>query len=249
MLLNGAILASDIRTNALMQFDTAGRFVSRTAIGRFPVDIDVNSANSEISVLSTQFTPGSAAVERWKPGAATALSKLGPFSDFPNSQSPQEIYSVAVSADGRTAIANGSDEYRIRVFDASGKSKDVVRKIPRAVYTDAERAELKKREARAVGLRKAEGRGAAGAAPELPKEKTHLPWMALRFDPAGNLWVTTRRGNESTTIFDVFDKSLDYIGELRVAGTIREIEFGGGYAVTSGENEDGVPVVTLWRLK
>ena len=161
---------------------------------------------------------------------------------------------MAASTDGRIAVADGADEYRIRVFARDGTWRDVVRELPRPRYSASEIAEIERRRARGNALRQAEGKkagvsGAPSAPPRLPEFKPHVYWGGLRFDPAGRLWVFTGRGGESSSVLDVFDRSLRYLGEVRIPVSSRTISFGGSFAVTSEENEDGIPTVTLWRVR
>jgi hypothetical protein len=70
----------------------------------------------------------------------------------------------------------------------------------------------------------------------------------LRFDDSGRLWVLTGRGSENEAVVDLYDRELRLMGEVRVPGVVGRFAVGPGHLVTSGEDEDGVPIVTVWRL-
>jgi hypothetical protein len=94
---------------------------------------------------------------------------------------------------------------------------------------------------------RARAEGGQSSSP-LPRQKPHFDWLGLRYDPMGRLWVKTGRGDESRTVFDVFAVSGSYLGEVVVAGAISSFSLGGDYLVTAGENEEGVPQVSLWTV-
>jgi len=56
------------------------------------------------------------------------------------------------------------------------------------------------------------------------------------------------RGDQSRTIFDVFDKARAFLGEVSVVGEVTAYALGGAYLATASTNGDGVPQVTLWRV-
>ena len=82
----------------------------------------------------------------------------------------------------------------------------------------------------------------------MPDEKPHFSWTGFRFDPLGRLWVRTGRGNEKQAVFDVFDASLGYVGEVVVPGTVGAFVPGRELLVTAGETDAGFPVVKVWRI-
>jgi hypothetical protein len=163
-------------------------------------------------------------------------------------------HALAVASDGRIALTEAGEEYRIRVFAPDGAWRDIVRDLPRTKYTADEIDALKRRRARGDRLRSAEiarsggGTGGPGVASPLPTEKPHLRWGGLRFDPAGRLWVLTGRGSAKEAVIDLYDRELRLIGELRVPDVVGRFSVGEDRLVTSGEDDDGVPTVTLWRL-
>ena len=93
------------------------------------------------------------------------------------------------------------------------------------------------------------GSGRRAATPSMPDEKPHFHWTGFRFDPLGRLWVRTGRGNETQAVFDVFDASFTYVGEVVVRGTVGAFVPGRELLVTAGESDAGFPVINVWRIR
>jgi sugar lactone lactonase YvrE len=86
--------------------------------------------------------------------------------------------------------------------------------------------------------------------PRAPEDelKSHFGIDGLRYDASGRLWVLTMRGRGREAIVDIFAPSGAFLGALRVPSDVRGFALGGAYLVTSGETEDGAPVVELWTV-
>ena len=163
---------------------------------------------------------------------------------------------LAVAPDGALAAMLNTKKYEIIRFDARGvRQASIVRDIPQVRRTPVEEAEVRQRMSRARGMVAAEAKaqGAKTTTPVFRPEdlslKDHLVIDGLRFDPSGRLWVLTQRGNESTAVLDVFAPAGAFLGSVTVPMKITGFSLGGSYLATAGENEDGVPVVTLWMVK
>ena len=79
--------------------------------------------------------------------------------------------------------------------------------------------------------------------------KPFFPLDGLRYDDTGRLWVLTTRGAEQQTVFDIFASSGAFIGSLTLPAHVGTFSLAGSYLVTGGEDADGIPRVTLWRVK
>lgn len=247
----GRLSVIDPLTNQVSGFDTLGRGLGALAVGRFAVDAAVEPGSGDLLMLTSRFTPGSSAIERLAIGAAALTPLLGPLTDFPTVDRPSEAHAFALSADGRMALTEAGTEYRIVVYERDGRRRDIVRDLPRTKYSPAEHAAMERRRARGSQLRASEaargGRGPGGT-PPLPTEKPHLRWGGLRFDESGRLWVLTGRGTDGEAVVDLYDRALTFMGEVRIPGVVGRFAIGADHLVTSGEDDDGVPVVTVWRL-
>ena len=79
--------------------------------------------------------------------------------------------------------------------------------------------------------------------------KPHIAIDGLRYDDTGRLWVHTMRGDETNTVLDVFAPGGGFLGSVTLPKRITSFALGGSYLATAGENEDGIPVVTVWTVK
>ena len=241
---DGTVAVVDMRLFRLTRLDSLGRVRSTTSIRNFPLDAANAPGSAAIYLLFSRFQPGTSSVMRVAPETDSLVPLLGPLEDFPSREAPAEIHSLAVAPDGSVAVGDGEAEYRIRVF-RSGRWRDITRDIPRKVRTPAELTEMQSQ--LMAGGRRARAEGGQPST-ELPREKPHFGWLALRYDPTGHLWVRTGRGDESRTVFDVFATSGSYLGEVTVPGKTSSFSLGGNYLVTAQEDRNGYPQVTLWSV-
>jgi sugar lactone lactonase YvrE len=79
--------------------------------------------------------------------------------------------------------------------------------------------------------------------------KGHITVDGLRYDDAGRLWVLTQRGDETKSVLDVFSPAGAFLGEVTVPMRVSGFNLGGSSLVTAGENDVGIPVVTVWAIK
>ncbi len=163
---------------------------------------------------------------------------------------------LAIAPDGSLAAMLDPQKYEIQRVDARGATlTPISRDIPQVRRTPVEEAEMRQRMSGVKVMASAEAKAAGVKAPTVafrPEElslKGHLVIDGLRFDPAGRLWVMTQRGNESTTVFDVFAPAGVLLGSLTVPMRVTSFSLAGSHLATAGENADGVPVVRLWTVK
>jgi hypothetical protein len=168
--------------------------------------------------------------------------------------------SVALSHTGVIALVPHSERYRIVRMDAPGAAlPDLTRAIERVRRTPGEESALRARLGREMGamrsaLERETGKASSTTAPApvggIPdlSLKPHFAVDGLRYDGAGRLWVRTMRGDETRTVFDVFAEAGGFLGSVEMAGQVELFAFNGRWMVTTGEDADGVPQVTRWRL-
>jgi hypothetical protein len=166
--------------------------------------------------------------------------------------------SVAVAPNGTIAVALDGEKYEIIRLAPSGKTVDTIgRAVERPRRSTVEEAEYRERMNRGIAMVQAESRkqggDGKGRPPEIPAGerglKGHIVVDGLRFDALNRLWVLTQHGDETKTVFDVFSPSGAYVGAVTVPGRVTSYSLAGSYLATAGENEDGIPVVTLWSVK
>ena len=187
-----------------------------------------------------------------KPAGATEIRLLARFpGSFKNK-------SVALAPDGGIAVALDGEKYEIQRRGADGSALyPIIRDIPRPQRSTVEEAEFRQRLSRDLGAMAAEmkrqGKGGNVAPPPIPPGerglKPHITVDGLRYDDAGRLWVHTMRGDEVTTVLDVFAAGGDFLGSVTLPMRITHFALGGSYLATASENEDGIPVVTVWTVR
>lgn len=240
----------DMLDYRVTHFDSGGKPLSIVRLPGFPLDASA-SGTHDVYLLFSQFRPGTSTLRVLRAGADSLTTLRGPIADFPRPDAPAEIHSMAVSPAGDVAIGDGEEEYRIRVHRRDGTVHDITRPIPRARRTAAEKEAMRSRMEPTAAQRRAElgGSGRRATTFSVPDEKPHFHLTAFRFDPGGRLWVRTGRGNEKQAVFDVFDASFAYLGEVIVPGTVGVFVPGRELLATSGETESGFPVVKVWRIR
>lgn len=240
----------DMLDYRVTHFDSGGKPLSIVRLPGFPFDASA-SGTHDVYLLFSQFRPGTSMLRALRADADSLTTLRGPIVDFPRPDAPAEIRSMAVSPAGDVAIGDGEEEYRIRVYRRDGTVHDVTRAIPRARRTEAEKEAMRSRMGATAARMQAElgGSGRRAATPSMPDEKPHFHWTGFRFDPLGRLWVRTGRGNETQAVFDVFDASFTYVGEVVVRGTVGAFVPGRELLVTAGESDAGFPVINVWRIR
>ena len=244
----------DMQARRLTRLGRDGAVKATQPILAFPAGAGARGRSGELILLMDDFR-GPYALERWAPGA----DKSVPHTTIPRPVSlvgPGIIQpSIAVAPSGIIAVGTDPFTYRIGRIGPDGKSMgDVVRDIPRERRTEAEMAELATRLGRGAGMRSAEqgvSRGPARGGTSTPDftMKPFYPLDGLRYDDAGRLWVRTTRGAELQTVFDVFAPAGTFLGSVTLPAHVGTFALAGSWLVTGGEDADGIPRVTLWRVR
>lgn len=126
-------------------------------------------------------------------------------------------FPLAIGPGGPLAVGFSWD-YLIRFFDAEGvQLAEMGRDIPRSTKTERE---LLAEQDAAKQFRDMVGGGARVAS--VVEEKHHFSRFSFDFDSGGRLWVLTYRGDDQSSVFDVFDPSEGYLGAVTVPANLRE---------------------------
>ena len=244
----------DMTLRRLTRLDASGKFVSSAPLSGFAASTGSRGRSGELVTLIDDFR-GTFTLERWSPSDSGA--KIG---IVPRSAAAQAgtltIPSIAVSTAGRIAILRDPNEYRIVVLSPAGETvTEIVRDIPRVKRTPAEIAAVARRRQAAADRVRSErgaGRGSGPAVPIRPPSdelKPHVYIDGLRFDDTGRLWARTMRGNESSTVFDLFAPDGKYLGEVTVPAFIGAFSLAGRWLVADVESDDGTPRVVFWEVR
>jgi hypothetical protein len=250
---NGAIEVFDMRQLRFTRFDSTGTAgATRSVSGFAAVVVSAPNAN-ETYLMTTDFRTQDQPLQRMADGSRETTPVTTLKADFPKLQ-PGEMArtpSIAMRPGGGFAVGDGVAEYRIRRFDAAGKSiGDIVREIPKVRKTAAEIEEEKARVQRNLTRMRAMARAEGGAPSEYtPKpERNHFNMDALQYDEQGRLWVRTERGGLNATVFDLFDPSGKYLGQLRVNARIGVYALSGGLLAAKVLDENEVEFVWVYRI-
>lgn len=254
---------------SLIIADMTGRRVTSLGIDRSvvkttPLSVFATTAGADARgtlTLAAESPRGALALVEWRAGALRSIS----LSQRDSAPAIAKNSSVARAANGTIAVAMNNEDYRIQRFDSLGaRLPDLTRSIARVRRTPAEvnalRARVERNQRMMTSIEGARASsGARRSAPSTVKPlpvsvgeltlKPHFAVDGLRYDPHGRLWVRTMRGDEATTVFDVFASSGAFLGSVSMQGEIQVFAFGGRWMLTASENDDGVPQVTRWLVK
>jgi hypothetical protein len=242
----------DMTLRRITRLDAQGTVLGSAPVSGFPAAVGVKGRSGEIVVLLDDFR-GTFSLQRW--GVADSGSAIGTVPRSPAAQSGAlTIPSIAVDAEGRLAVLRDPNEYRIIRMSADGRlTGEMTRDIPRVKRTAGEIAAIERRRA-ASREKMASERGRSGGSPPLLRPradelKPHVAINGLRYDDTGRLWVKTMRGNESSTVFDLFASDGRYLGELTVPAAIGTFSIAGRWFVADFESDDGTPRIGIWQLR
>ena len=248
MLVDGGVVVIDMTNSRITELDPDGKLERATPITSFASTVGVTRRSDIAFGLDSR---SAFRIGRLEPKGASVRI----VADFPGSMQNK---SVALAPDGTMAVALDGLKYEIKRLDAAGHAlPSITREIERPRRTAVEEAEYRERLGRDLAMMQAEmkkqGHDGKVRAPDIPPEerglKAHIVVDGLRYDDAGQLWVHTMRGDETKTVFDVFAPSGAFLGAVTVPAKITNFGISGSYLVTAGENEDGVPIVTVWTVK
>jgi hypothetical protein len=253
---DSALHIADIRNSRITVLDSRGREKRTKRMAAVAVAM-ARSAAGITWLAVTDFVTPTLQIQRWRDGADTpeTVIRFGP--EFPQRAEGQPSMYVALAANpqGGFAVGDGTSEYRIAIYDSTGKQvQEIRREISRPRRSPAEIAQERERRQRAAArteaMRNAEsrGRGARSTDADIPVLKAHFLATALRYDDAGRLWVRTERGGADNTIFDLFDGSGEWLGEVRLPDRIGRFALGAGLLAGVTFDADEAQYVAVYRL-
>jgi hypothetical protein len=242
----------DMSLRRITRLQGDGTVIGSAPVTGFPAAVGARGRSGEMVVVLDDFR-NTFRLQRW--GIADSGVTIGtvPRSASTNA-SDLTIPSIAVDQAGRMAVLRDPDEYRIVLMAPDGQSVgELTRDIPRVKRTAAEIAAIERRRA-ASRQRVATELGRSGASPPVLRApadelKPHIAINGLRYDDAGLLWAKTMRGNESSTVFDIFAPDRRYLGEVTVPAAIGTFSIAGRWFVADVESEDGTPRIWIWQLR
>lgn len=253
---DGGVAVIDIDTT-LETFDAAGNFIAQHAltVPMVPVGQAFNAAAATYFRAGFDFAAAGSdpGITRCRFGGAEAVScdrvpGLEPFlAEAAGPGEPDDLLRAAVigaTPAGGLVVADRST-YRLWVIDAGGDViVETARDIPRVVKTDEEIEIERERRSRRPG------------AVEIDPLREYIERGGIGVDGAGRIWVLTQRWTETESVFDVFDDSGAYVGEVGVAAPIRPGEWTvapfflrDDRLAAVIQQADGSERVRLWELR
>jgi hypothetical protein len=250
----GGIQVVDMTQRRITRLDAIGTFVSSAPLNGFASSVGARGRSGEIVILLDDFR-GTSTLQRW---SATDSAKV--IGNVPKSAAAQAgtltIPSIAVAPNGQIAVLRDPNEYRILLLSPTGEAvTEIARDIPRLKRTAAEIAAIERRRQQAAERVRSERGQRGGSGPAVPirppsdELKPHVSIDGLRFDDAGRLWAKTMRGNETSTVFDLFAPDGKYLGEVTVPAAIGTYSLAGRWFAADVESEDGTPRVALFEIR
>ena len=245
----------DMTSRRITRLDGGGKFASSAPLAGFAAAVGARGRSGEIVVLVDDFR-GTFTLQRW---SATDSAKV--IGVVPRSAAADAgrltIPSIAVATSGQIAVLRDPNEYRIILLSATGETiTEMVRDIPRIKRTPAEIEAMERRAEAAASRVRSElgqrGGGSSGRSPIRASSsdlKPHVSIDGLRFDDAGRLWAKTMRGNENSTVFDLFASDGKYLGEVPVPAVIGTFSVAGRWFAADVESADGTPRIVLFEIR
>jgi hypothetical protein len=180
-------------------------------------------------------------------------------SEATNPLTVQSSTSLAVSDDGTMVMGRGDVGYRLVLIPADASARiEGGRTIAKRPLSQEQINSIRNPVPRTLPAdTPPEMRARLEALPPpdpnraIPDGVPHFGRDALAFDATGRLWVKTTRGNfDETTVFDVFDSKLNYLGETKVDGGVVGDLFhvGRQLLVARMYGAKGV-TVKVWRIR
>jgi hypothetical protein len=244
----------DMTQRRITRLDAAGRFAGSTPLNGFAASVGARGRSGELVILLDDFR-GTFTLQRWSyTDSAKAIGTV------PKSTAAQAgtltIPSIAVSPAGQIAVLRDPDEYRILLLAPSGETvTEIARDIPRVKRTPDEITAIERRRKAAADRVRGERAQRGGSGPAVPirppsdELKPHITIDGLRFDDSGRLWAKTMRGNERTTVFDLFAGDGKYLGEVTLPAAVGAYSIAGRWFVADTESDDGTPRITLFEIR
>lgn len=244
----------DMTLRRITRLDAGGKFIGTVPLNGVASSVGARGRTGEMIILTDDFR-GTLTLQRVLPTDAAKVIGV-----VPRSASAEAgrlaIPSIAVAPSGLIAVLRDPNEYRILLLSATGKTvAEITRDTPRLRRTPAEIAAMERRRQAAASRVQGERGQRARSGPALPVRppsdelKPHIAIDGLRFDDTGHLWARTMRGNENTTVFDLFAPDGKYLGEVIVPAVIGTFSMAGRWFVADAESADGTPRVVLWEVR
>ena len=244
----------DMTLRRITRLDPSGKFLTSAPLNGFATSVGSRGRTGEVVVLLDDFR-GPFTLQRWSDSDSGRV-----IGTVPRSAAAQAgtltIPSIAVSPSGQVAVLRDPTEYRILLLSPTGETAgEITRDVPRVKRTAAEIAAVERRRQAATSRVRSERAQRGGSAPIVPirppsdELKPHISIDGLRFDDAGRLWAKTMRGNESSTVFDLFAPDGRYVGEVVVPAAIGAFSLAGRWFVADVEAADGTPRVGVWEVR
>jgi 6-bladed beta-propeller len=248
----------DLRTRRVTVVDAKGEEVSSMPFRGFPIVFSRAIGQDHGWAMTTDFRSPTLTIERLSDASARPDSVRVLGEDFPQKEdgAPSLFVALAARADGGFAMGDGSAQYRIGIYDATGRrTSEIRRDIERLKRTPAEMAYENARRARvaerARAMRNIEAQrsgGGPGTIPPVPELKAHFLANALAWDAKGRLWVRTERASGKNTIFDVFAGDGSFLGEVRVGERVDDYVIRGTTLAGVITDDDEVQYVALYTV-
>ena len=247
---DGAKDLIDMRQWKLIRIGPDGKQVSSRKLPVFPIDVAAHQSGV-LYIVTTDFRSGTFRLERWNRDSDAPASVIIADTVFlrRHDGAAANMFPAAAAPNGSIAVADQA-AYRIRVYGQDGKVvRTIMRDLPRirksASELKAERDRFNQMAGRMASKARAEGSGLKPTYTERPLKPV---LTEMDFDDKGRLWVLTGRGSTKTSVLDVFDASGKFLTEVTLPARVTRFDVEGGILAGAFEDDDGVPLVRLWRI-
>jgi hypothetical protein len=241
-----SVTVVDVSQKRITEFGSSDEVLSTRRINAFPAGAGYATEARRLLFTITDFKGGLTLVRPVGEARLDTVLARVPFQD----DGVMRFVAPAVRSDGAFAFGEGSEEYLIDVYTASGRLERALRRdVERRPRTAEEMAVLRDRVTLAGGGRRRAGSGGAAREIEVDPRQPHFGRLSsLQFDGNDRLWVRTSRAPAGRTVFDVFGADLHYLGEVAVERQLGVYSVRDGWLAGVTEDDLGTPGVAVWRV-
>jgi hypothetical protein len=250
----GIVQVIDMSQRRVSRLDGEGRYVTGARFTAFPAAVAAQGRTGSFVMLLDDFRGGKT-LQRWQPGDSGVTLGPAPAAAEPPQPGLIVFPVLAVAPNGALAFAPDINTYRILLLNAAGTQVgSIARDLPRVKRTAAEMAAQERLRTRVRERVQAE-RNRSGPPPAAtprpagdPELKPHIAIDGLRFDDEGRLWVRTMRGDESSTVFDVFTPAGALAREVTIDAAAGSFSLAGRWLAAGIITEEGFAAVRLYEV-
>lgn len=200
---------------------------------------------TDSTLVDSTLIPSGPDVKRWtiKQGKNGIMSTTVPW--VPNQ--------ITTFLPDRSILVGYATGYQIAITDHTGKDTTALfgrAWTPVPIPDGVRKAEVERRITQTAKYWDERAVRNAFVLTDVPTSAPAFDWLG--YDGQGNIWTRTPLPGDSTrTLFDIFDRSHRWLGQVAGSGLLRSygMKLAGDHMIGFGEDAEGDPVVVVYRVE